>query len=39
VRGLDPRRALRPWRSMHVPSSDTALLIAGIALLAVSRFA
>lgn len=38
VRGLDPRRPLRAWRPMHVPATDATLLIAGIALLAVSRF-
>ncbi|MCB0880057.1 MAG: hypothetical protein KDC46_13885, partial [Thermoleophilia bacterium] len=39
VRGVDPREPGRPWRPMHVPSSDVLLLVAGVALLAVSRFA
>ena len=39
VRGIDPRRPVRPWRPMTIPAIDPLLCVAGIALVLVARFA
>jgi energy-coupling factor transport system ATP-binding protein len=39
VRGYDPRARHRPWRPRTSPGCDLLLLVAGVALLVVARFA